>query len=807
MTMMIKKLIGALALLLLVSGAAVAQPIQQLPSYNILGRLGTAGSAVAVPMATLPALPLYTPPGTGGVSVSQNDFNDRVVYIADYATCDGVTVNVGGIQNAYNAANGGRLVFPKNAVCLSSTTLTANIAGTYIDGQNATLKITTAAGDALNLAQSNQTVANLNVTSSIAAASRTGNGIAISFCLSCLLQRVGVVGHNFGIYGTNAPATILHYVSSTNNKSHGIVFDAWVGGANSGNIDELGLYQVNSNVNGVGGSASGIYINGGTHSIGISMVRPTAANNTGSGITLNNPDGAGGHAVRDVWITQPEMSANGGGNAAIGQIDASGNTGALSLTVDGGGLIECASLSGYGIHAGTTQTLQIGNVPILQCLTAGILANGTGGNIAGTTLAANAVQLELGPTSSGYVLSGIQGQAAPWGSSATGLKIDVGAGSFVCTGVDFGTSTTPLSGTIPAGSVLLACPSKTVGFVQSGVIAAPATPSSGFGTAWFDSTDLRLHDKGAAGTIGTTVVADAGAANNFLTAVSAAGVISKAQPSVSNLSGFGTGVATALGINVGTAGAFVVNGGALGTPSSGTLTNATGCTISGCVSGLGTSVATALGTNVGSAGAFVVNGGALGSPSSAGTLPAHTLGGTVSGGGNQINNVVIGASTPLTGSFTILGASGIFTSTNSTASTSTATGAIVTSGGVGASGDVNWGGSAWTTFTPTVTAAAGTFMTVSATGKWKAFGKLIAGYVAITCTDIGSATTRMIVDMPTNHFGTLASVGNGINLTSSKMTNAVNFDNLNKFSVINFDGTFPCANTQVVYLSFFYQGA
>lgn len=38
----------------------------------------------------------------------------------------------------------------------------------------------------------------------------------------------------------------------------------------------------------------------------------------------------------------------------------------------------------------------------------------------------------------------------------------------------------------------------------------------------------------------------------------------------------GTGVATALGVNVGSAGAVVVNGGALGTPSSGTLTNATG---------------------------------------------------------------------------------------------------------------------------------------------------------------------------------------------------------------------------------------
>jgi hypothetical protein len=38
----------------------------------------------------------------------------------------------------------------------------------------------------------------------------------------------------------------------------------------------------------------------------------------------------------------------------------------------------------------------------------------------------------------------------------------------------------------------------------------------------------------------------------------------------------GTGVLTALGVNTGTSGAFVVNGGVLGTPSSGTVTNLTG---------------------------------------------------------------------------------------------------------------------------------------------------------------------------------------------------------------------------------------
>lgn len=47
----------------------------------------------------------------------------------------------------------------------------------------------------------------------------------------------------------------------------------------------------------------------------------------------------------------------------------------------------------------------------------------------------------------------------------------------------------------------------------------------------------------------------------------------------------GTGVVTALGVNVGSAGAVVVNGGALGTPSGGTLTNATGLPTAGLVDG------------------------------------------------------------------------------------------------------------------------------------------------------------------------------------------------------------------------------
>ena len=66
---------------------------------------------------------------------------------------------------------------------------------------------------------------------------------------------------------------------------------------------------------------------------------------------------------------------------------------------------------------------------------------------------------------------------------------------------------------------------------------------------------------------------------------------------VGNITGAGTGVLTALAVNVGSAGAPVVLGGALGTPSGGTLTNATGLPISTGVSGLATNVATFLGTS------------------------------------------------------------------------------------------------------------------------------------------------------------------------------------------------------------------
>lgn len=170
----------------------------------------------------------------------------------------------------------------------------------------------------------------------------------------------------------------------------------------------------------------------------------------------------------------------------------------------------------------------------------------------------------------------------------------------------------------------------------------------------------------------------------------------------------------------------------------------------------GTGIATALAVNVGTAGSFVVNGGALGSPSSAGTIPAFTLGGTVSGGGNQINNVIIGTSTPLAGTFTTLTPTGLLDASGAGAGQIKFPASQNASSNANTLDDYEEG-----TWTPSV---GGSATYTQQGGAYTKIGRQVTCWFDMEINAIGTGSTSVISGLPFTRSSSTAVQGNGVTI-------------------------------------------
>jgi hypothetical protein len=557
------------------------------------------------------------------------------------------------LNNTHGSANtagslyysGGKLVFGTGSatatvatmadtVTVGSTAITIGSSATTIAGLSSvtsTSFVGALTGNA-STATTLQTARTINGTSFDGSANITVTAAAGTLTGSTLAS--GVTASSLTSVGTLTGLTMGGNIAMGNNKITGLgtptadsdaVTKLYVDNIASGvNVHEAVKYATTDALgntgNLVGGTITTTY-NNGTSGVGATLTIATSSNWTA--ITIDGQS----LTVGDRVLIKNQAAALQNGIYTVTSVGALANTTSFVFTratdqdasadINAGDLVYVISGTANGgdgyvqtvpnVTTGTTgitwtQYSGAGAVPYATTSTAGIASFPTAQF---SVDAAGAVT--IGTVNASVVNAGtgqISGARGGTGVDNTGKTITLGGnlttatGAVTLTAQAGGSSVTlPSTGTVATLAGSEALTNKTVngltltaaatGFTIAGGTTSKTLTMSN--TLTFTGTDSSSVAFGAGG----TVLYNGGALGtpSSATLTNATGL-----PVSTGISGLGTGVATALAVNVGSAGAFVTNGGALGTPASGTLTNATGLPISTGVSGLGSGVATFLAT-------------------------------------------------------------------------------------------------------------------------------------------------------------------------------------------------------------------
>lgn len=262
------------------------------------------------------------------------------------------------------------------------------------------------------------------------------------------------------------------------------------------------------------------------------------------------------------------------------------DTTAQAADVNPAGTAIAAALAAKLSTSGTAADVNPAGTSIAAALAGKLATSGTAADVnpAGTSIAAAlAGKLATSGTAADVNPNGTSIAAAlagKLGTSATAADVNPN-GTSIASALAGKTPASVVPGTLPnAGQLLIGNAGNTA--------YAPVTMSGDLTIAANGVSTLATVN-GNVGSFGsaTQVVGLTVNAKGQVTAASNITV----TPAIGSVTGLGANVATALASNVGSAGAVVTNGGALGTPSSGTLTNCTGLPIAGG----GTNASTVLG--------------------------------------------------------------------------------------------------------------------------------------------------------------------------------------------------------------------